>query len=191
MKETGIIFSTDMVRAILDDRKTQTRRVIKPTKQTEWLLCSDWDDSYIKDPGNFLLEHCPYGQVGDKLYCRETWAVDKLWDDTKPSVINSYASVWFRTEYRGDWVGKTRPSIFMPKWAAHIWLEITEVRVEKLVWISEGDAMREGVCTDPKQWDACFTDAFLRLWDSLNAKRGYGWETNCWVWVLSFKVINK
>ena len=75
MKERPIIFSSESVRAILELRKTQTRRVVKPNKKTEWLLCHDWVDEYIKDPDNYLVEECPYGKPGDTLWVREKWRI--------------------------------------------------------------------------------------------------------------------
>jgi len=152
--------------------------------------------------------HCPYGQVGDRLWVRETWATERRLDKYSPSEIGEAGDValWFRaTEIpsvsleRGKWC----PSIHMPRWASRITLEITEIRVERLQEIGGGDVDREGVIYDDlwgkfsiPDWDA-FAEvqekvavrAFAKLWDSLNAKRGYGWETNPWVWVISFELL--
>lgn len=119
-----IIFNTEEVKAILDGRKTMTRRAIKTTKETEWLLESDWDDSYIKDPDNELITHCPFGQAGNKLWVKETFC-----EHTTGGVI--YKADEEPTE--GLYSYHTwRPSIHMPRWASRITLEITEVRVERL-----------------------------------------------------------
>lgn len=75
MKERPIIFSSEMVQAILEGRKTQTRRVIKVTKKTEWLLTYNWTDEYIKNPDNYLVDDCPYGAIGDRLWVREKWRI--------------------------------------------------------------------------------------------------------------------
>ena len=196
MKEHPIIFSTDMVKAILDGRKTQTRRAIKPTKQTEWLLCGGWADDYIKDPGNYLVQHCPYGQVGDRLWVRETWQdYCPLWSGawcghgTKEGIIKEHQPVykadkpelWLRNEQPPL---KWRPSIHMPRWASRINLEITEIRAERLQEIRYLGIFLEGI---PEQggFEKNFK-AFKRLWDSLNAKK-YPWSSNPWVWVISFK----
>jgi hypothetical protein len=85
MKERPIIFSNEMVQAILDGRKTQTRRVIKTTKKTEWLLTYNWTDEYIKNPDNYLVDDCPYGAIGDRLWVREKWRIVGFGED--PFVI--------------------------------------------------------------------------------------------------------
>ena len=80
------------------------------------------------------------------------------------------------------------PSIFMPRWASRITLEIVSVRVERLQNISEADAFAEGISGG--DWLGDPVGEFAKLWNSINLKRGYGWETNCWVWVLEFKRID-
>ncbi len=173
-----IIFNTDMVRAILDGRKTQTRRVIPRDVVTKNAIAS------IIRGGELGFTKCPYGQVGSKLWVRETWVptfqgLDCLYkaDETgKPSLFP--VSGW-------------KPSIHMPRWASRITLEITEVRVERLQEISEEDAIAEGIPpfapNGKVQSSTIPCKHFSTLWDSLNAKRGYGWETNPWVWVISFR----
>ena len=170
MKERPIIFNTEMVKAILEGRKTQTRRVIKP------------------QPSGIILvwEHCPYGQVGDRLWVRETWNAGH--DGQSLPVFKAGLSADLTKELEADelWSG-WKPSIHMPRWASRITLEITEIRVERLQEITEEDAKAEGCVKQIK--DGLIFDSAIHeyswLWDSLNAK--YPWESNPWVWVISFK----
>jgi len=78
MKEKPILYNGEMVRAVLEGRKTQTRRIIKPISQDKWLFDGSWSDKYVKNPGNFVVEHCPYGKVGDRLWVRETWKISSF-----------------------------------------------------------------------------------------------------------------
>ena len=214
MKEHPIIFSTPMVKAILDDRKTQTRRVIKPQPD----LGLDPFDSYSrinigryhptmvdKDgqeyPGDEIFGaytddgewgwKCPYGQVGDRLWVRETF----LYRTPNSIIYKADGSEKFIT---GEYIEKfaninderllCSPSIFMPRWASRITLEITEIRAERLQDISDGDAIAEG-CTDKNPIGNLVLEPryiFKQLWDSINGKK-YPWDSNCWVWVISFK----
>lgn len=179
MKERPILFSGEMVRAILDGRKTQTRRVVKQRGD-----CSG------------SVEQCPYGQPGERLWVRETWATEGT-DET------STLPLQFKAD-RSDWpkCSKWRPSIHMPRWASRITLEIESVRVERLQKITEEDAKAEGTRDDALVHYYCEegTDddpignhrcnwryAFSRLWESINAKRGFGWDANPWVWVITFR----
>jgi len=124
---------------------------------------------------------CPYGQVGDRLWVRETWHVGL----SSHGVCPGYKA---DMKYRcGESMPqlfplKWKPSIHMPRWASRILLEITEVRVERLQEITGEDAKAEGA----EPYGYYFIGGFKELWDSLNAKRGYGWETNPWVWVITF-----
>lgn len=200
-KERPILFNGEMIRALLDGRKTQTRRVIKP--QPGKLTFFDWPASKEKPwpvlPGG-KLQPCPYGVPGDRLWVRETHGI--AYQDGKQ--IYEYKASWY------DWDAeratrngmKWKPSIHMPRSACRIILEVTDVRVERVQDISEEDAKAEGVkWTDGAipglpgpdnipQWGyPCFPHrkAFERLWDSINKKRGYGWEVNPWIWVVEFK----
>ncbi len=188
-----IIFSTPMVRAILDGRKTQTRRVIKPNiieKGTNWF----WNP-------NENVNLAPY-KPGDVLWVRETWA-------TVSSGIIEYRAK-YKEPYTGsteiDHIGKKitwRPSIHMPREAARIFLKVTNVRVERVQDITEEDARSEGV-KDPYEYQSpeyyeqpslrgfeINKSAFAGCWDSIYSKRGYGWDTNPWVWVVKFERISK
>jgi len=211
MKERPILFSGPMVRAILDGRKTQTRRVVRPKKYKYEMAVDDWmndrrtfadgtdpndrylhipclsaDDEGMKDDGVVRREYCPYGQPGDRLWVRETHfqTVDNEHHE-RPSV--SYAEEESKL-YPGHW--RKVPSIFMPRWASRITLEITAVRVERVKEISQSDAEAEGIpgCRDHLK-NVHAVEWFKSLWDSINAKRGFSWESNPWVWVVEFKRI--
>jgi len=179
-----ILFNSEMVRAILDGRKTQTRRIVKP--QPEEILQGDWS------------ELCPYGKVGDRLWVRETFKYMNL-EHTK---VGYKASI-DETCNDGAFIrlGNWRPSIHMPKWAARIFLEITNIRVERVQDITSHDCIAEGlpvpmVCDATEYRDQThlnlnksherIKEYFQKLWDSINKKRGYGWEDNPWVWVIEF-----
>lgn len=185
MKERPILFSARLVRAILDGTKTQTRRVIKP----EWSRCLD-----LEDPEDVVkaLARCPYGVAGDELWVRETWAQGNLLSDGAPSCRIAYRA----TMTCGGW-GKWRPSIFMPRWASRIQLSVTDHRIERLQDISDLDVKAEGVDCAGKSIDrtnltrARGYDDFRPLWDSINAKRGFGWADNPWVWVVEFTHLTK
>jgi len=189
MKERPIIFSTDMVRAILDGRrKTQTRRVIKPQPPI-WAeggainQFGSWDFG-----GRTATRHqiscgypCPYGQVGDGLWVRETFAVRT---DGVGQIL--YKAAYTESEFGVRW----KPSIHMSRKDSRILLEITGVRVARLQEITKSDQRAEGVGL-PSTWDVNGRKMtrFGTLWDFRNAKRGYGWGTNCWVWIISFKEV--
>jgi hypothetical protein len=203
MAEHPIIFSTDMVKAILEGRKTMTRRVIKPQPHIPILAHS----VAIAELSRDLLKRCPYGQVSDRLWVRETWATNDFFTGISSNDLKElyYEQKGVQLFYRADcdpWHTKHgftvrwRPSIFMPRWASRITLEITELRVERLQEITDRDCEREGLdnpcgyyCDEAVgHVDHQGTiNNFAKLWDKLNAKRGYGWDTNPWVWVISFK----
>lgn len=180
MKERPIIFSTEMVRAILNDRKTQTRRVIKPQPLSL--------NPYLR--GNASIEidigqkhkpqwiKCPYGQPGDRLWVRESWHIDE--DDPQ----NPYYKA---EEKHPEIFPKWNSPIHMPRWASRITLEITKVRVERLQEISEYNALKEG-CQSELMFSA--RTNFIGLWNSLH-KKEYRWEDNPWVWVVSFKRVKE
>lgn len=202
MKERPILFSGEMVRAILDGRKTMTRRVMKrqPHGAGEWVLRGEnW---LFPDVCPYITIKCPYGQPGDRLWVRETWASLDGVDHLSPKDIELLCrdagyktgpcgDLWYQADnsYRqwGDdkqTKGKWRPSIHMPRWASRINLEITDVCVERLQDISEEDARSEGI-NNPL--GSLALNIFPSLWDSINLKRGYGWDSNPWVWVVEFK----
>ena len=190
MKETGLIFKAPMVRAILEGRKTQTRRVAKPVKHP--------DLGNLYTPGALLREHepqhvinraCPYGQPGDRIYVRETFSQHPEWGQLAFRADGEEfedADGWL-------WEPKWKPAIHMPKELARIWLEITGVRVERLQDISEADALAEGARFELASIDsvrigatASFLSGFRNIWEST----GGDWDANPWVWVIDFKVLS-
>jgi hypothetical protein len=211
MKERPILFSGEMVRAILAGRKTQTRRVIKPQPE---LRTGVWGGPYLASTKkNHKVgsgdQSCPYGEPGARLWVRETWRTVKTYDHLKPSDIpmgdaGRWPVVWTKTsflysDYIEKYVGKWRRSIFMPRWASRITLEVTDVRVERVQSITRNDAKAEGVSNRWHWGPDRDPNLFLRgtlnpyvanfsvLWDSINSKRGYGWDVNPWVWVVVFQ----
>ncbi len=207
--ERPIIMSAGSMRAILDGRKTQTRRVIKPQPEFVWgqgIRNSDPEHyaAHVRFPGGSSGPDpwitCPYGLPGDHLWVRETWGA--VWPDEYPVPL-SECRIEYRadlpdgcTDQPGEWPAedargdpeapKWRPSIFMPRWASRITLAIVGVRVKRLQDISGTDACAEGITpVDPGGPVRQFAD----LWDALNAKRGHGWDVNPWVWVIEFRRI--
>lgn len=139
---------------------------------------------------------CPYGVPGDRLWVRETWGLhpdvdEQLKEDhCAPASIDldDAQHVGYRADQSGAWaVKKWRPSIFMPRWASRITLEVVNVRVERVQEITDTGGMREGWKCDPNNLDYLPRQWFRDLWDSINANRGYSWESNPWVWVIEFR----
>lgn len=212
MKERPILFSGPMVKAILDGRKTQTRRVIfitdpigkkhpitSPKESFEDF--GDGDFAYYSTGGMSGPYYCPHGSTGDRLWVRETWGVHVAWDDVKPIEIEAplgLNSIWYAADGpKLAITGKTRSSIHMPRWASRITLEITNVRVERIQLISENDARSEGIFHNHCGWyipgnartgAPTAKECFRQLWDSINGKK-YPLESNPWVWVIEFKRI--
>ena len=200
MKERPILFSGEMVRAILAEQKTQTRRVMKP-QPVNLVDAIQW-------------KKCPHGIPGDRLWVRETWAAPGYLDHRKPSDIEDWNPILYRAdgfiarqfEVGWSWLafmfGRWRPSIFMPRWASRIMLEIVNVRVERVREITEEDAREEGIIIPDYMAGTVrlphggapvlrtsYGSRFADLWDRINAKPGYGWDTNPWVWVIEFRVM--
>ncbi|WFA62457.1 hypothetical protein [Klebsiella pneumoniae] len=204
MKERGMIFNAEMVRALLDGRKTQTRRIIKDCTVgrdpiSKFIkIGKKFIGCYPEDVPELIRECCPYGVPGDRIWVRETWAEAgasapdlKLYRANYPEHVPSiYENVPPAEEIR--WT----PSIHMPRTASRILLEITNVRVERLNSMHDVDAMREGIqnlttCSHsdfgiPGVVNAQHpVRAFQLLWESI-----YGtdsWHANPWVWVIDFK----
>lgn len=185
MAEKPILFNGEMVRAVLAGKKTQTRRIIKPQPDEDGLsklVHGPWTDT------SGVRYKCPYGIPGDLLYVRERHTLTNHGDpvyaaDCRDSKGYHWSSI------ASDPTGvKWRPSIHHKREHCRILLEVVSVRVERVNHISEDDAMCEGI---PKaEWGDSEITAFARLWDSINKKRGHGWETNPWVWVVEFKMLN-
>ena len=190
MKEHPILFSTPMVQAILEGRKTQTRRVIKAKGLSLNPLSHDYATSgkyvngsaiFIGDRGISNPVKCPYGQVGDKLWVRETWHPFKNSDTYKKSKDKCLYKVDGQLTLL-----KWKPSIFMPRWASRITLEITDIRVQRLWEITDEDAKAEGIgATEPLVFNDSYKDSYAWLWDKINKK--HVWILNEFVWVISFK----
>lgn len=219
MSEKPILFSTSMVRAILDGRKTMTRRVVKPQPDEKYSYChgictSSTDNKNVGcigfGPSEVLVKQFikPPWQPGDLLYVQETWKISSFSDKTHALAIRFKAGgakeAWFDSAERYEKFKKFyfkkgwQSPYFMPKAAARIWLTVTDVRVERLQEIAEEDARAEGIKTlfeHESRYDGTIHSAitvnhmlqFRELWDSLNAKRGYDWVSNPWVWVISFE----
>ena len=205
-----ILFNGDMVRAILEGRKTVTRRVIKDTDDSMYAgLCGLGPGLFDKKTGLRVKE--PYYRLGDILYVRETWGIANLdYDDKKVFIIyragneqengicvtlpnEKFEKIYESMAETGpDW----HPSIHMPKEAARIWLKVTDVRVERLQKITLDQIEKEGVKTEhPHVLNGQEQQyVFSQLWDStvdkLNIDR-YGWTANPWVWVIEFERCGK
>ena len=201
MKERPILFSAQMVRAILDGRKTQTRRIVnKPIpvghKFHGWIIestdkkrdgCAAWsigDDALAYD---LIVAKCPYGKPGDRLWVRETFL-----QDTEGFIYRADGDFEGNAKILGGW----RPSIHMPRSASRILLEITGVRVERLQDISECDAKAEGsyVCDyfgrrllDQSSNQGCYKWGYRSIWESLNGSGS--WHLNPFVWVVEFRTL--
>ncbi|EPG4763184.1 TPA: morphogenetic protein [Klebsiella pneumoniae] len=185
MKERGMIFNGEMVRAILDGRKTQTRRPVKFPVHDKNLGCELAGNELAGElsAGNYL--NSAFGKPGDRIWVRETWAEAgasapdiKLYRANYPEHVPSiYENVPPAEEIR--WT----PSIHMPRTASRIQLEITDVRVERLRSMSQDDARAEGVIAASGPMEAGL--AFRELWDSIYGEES--WKANPWVWVIEFK----
>ena len=227
IRERPILFSGAMVRAILEGRKTMTRRVVKPQPHAG-VDAVKWQDVIItgcntQDKSGFAMMRggvieseairCPYGTPGDRLWVRETfwhrevfhadYLLDYRYCATEPTPPGSVDPNDYET-LDGYW--RKMPSIFMPRDASRITLEITGVRVERLHDISTTDVWAEGISQDeyddwheqaaavapaessieaPRDW-------YGRLWDRINSKRpGCSWDANPWVWVVEFMRVEK
>ena len=236
MIEKPILFNGEMVRAVLDGRKTQTRRVIKPSGNHEIeeiyssrpnanvFMCGCDCDECRRDHTHSFCLRSPYGSIGDQLWVRETFAIECNADlqdvYTEPenpvgpvkNIVDGEIEYFECPRYRAsepdtilgdDGIMRWKPSIFMPRWASRIQLEVTDVRVERVQDITEEGARAEGVdggclgcgnsslnkscgCDDP---NPDFRDSFIHLWQSINEKRGFGWLSDAFVWVVKFEVV--
>lgn len=201
MRVLPILFNTEMVRAILEGRKSCTRRMVKPQPDEKHIYPLGYvtDSTEKKDVGCFGFGIDEYGgsvqyakppyQPGDILYVRETWGY--------PISLNSDKQYVFRADKISESGFKNdshiwNPSIHMPKEAARIWLRVTNVRVERLQDIGYMDCIHEG--TPYKQIERDIIKGFLNLWDSTIKKSDldrYGWYANPFVWVIEFERCEK
>lgn len=194
-----ILFNTEMVRAIMDGRKTVTRRVIKIQPEKElWYSLSGYGHGkwYEKDniSGKLWTPPC---HTGDILYVRETWSDHYVPDeDGKPNLEYCYKAdgIDIKGECLPGESNRWYPSIHMPKKAARIFLKVKYVRVERLQDITEDQAEREGVyiCDGVYRGYTNGIEMFAELWNSTIKKFDidrYGWDSNPWVWVIEFERI--
>lgn len=188
MRERPILFNGAMVRAILEGRKTVTRRALIKSSQPDTIFPSDFSASEAMVElnstrfGTTWWKACPFGKPGDRLWVRETWANGTTRAMYRAGCNESY------TPPDGQW----RPSIHMPRWACRLLLEVTDVRVERLQAITYEQAVAEGVHRDQRMWYATYEggqafqypeQAFAQLW----RQTGGDWDANPWVWVVEFK----
>lgn len=196
VKERPILFSAPMVRAILEGRKTQTRRIVKP--QPTRPVANMGMGYFSEEPNNLRAPYlkCPYGEPGERLWVRETWAG-----------VKQLGGIWVREKFHyraseGDnELIKWKPSIHMPRVACRIILEITNIRVERLQDISDKDAAEEGLFLEPvvagttpmwrynssSDWYSHTKNCFKGLWQSINGEGS--WDANPFVWVVDFKQV--
>lgn len=211
MMTRPLLFSGPMVRAILDGRKTETRRPLKvqpreilpprlrpgrsPSDIRVWFALTERGRTPLENRGKAF--RCSYGEIGDRLWVRETWGLvnhggyavdpstlcyraDGEQRLVKPDELLAYNEGRDRPVLpREGW----RPSIHMPRWVSRLTIELTAVRVERLQKITLAGARAEGVS------EAVSVGKFRQLWDGLNQARGFGWDENPWVWVLTFKKV--
>jgi hypothetical protein len=205
VKERPILFSGPMVRAILEGRKTQTRRVVKPQPKGFWdepnkCIAGGILQAIVHDPNaqnvgkvSDAYIRCPYGVPGDRLWVREALHLDldRGWQyaDTSPMQIpaESYdeAEQWMSNKR-----GASCPSIHMPRWASRLTLEVVSVRVERADDITDADAWTEGFAESSDSAGGCHErttarENFLHTFYDLNERAPRG--TNPWVWVVEFK----
>lgn len=201
MAERPILFSAPMVRAILAGTKTQTRRALRTQPPPRTGQVSTWHHPDQRpmffawvglDDGGAEISACPpapcpYGQPGDLLWVRETWR-ERVPDQNGRTL-----------DYRADHTSEDpcdvpwRPSIFMPRWASRITLEVTGVRVDRLQSISEADALAEGSREWAAEQDTPARDIpggetrliYRQLWEQINGPAS--WDANPWVWIIDFK----
>lgn len=197
MADKGIIFSAPMVRALLDGRKTQTRRLLNP--QPEFVTGRgrriyrdvDWRKTWREDCDDDL----PYSH-GDRLYVREAWSHtgQGVWTIQAARIVGR-SGVIYRAD--GDVPGaKYWPSIHLPREFSRLWLAVTDVRVQRVQDISEADALAEGIQPSPGGWwsgadgqaAANPQAAFALLWNSLHTKHGETWDDNPWIVAVTFDV---
>ncbi|WAH51932.1 hypothetical protein LMA04_17820 [Pseudescherichia vulneris] len=220
MKERGMIFNAPMVRAILDGRKTQTRRLYNWKRQPAMEMAERddgtlWPWAEDCENGGDIWFQCPFGQPGDRIWVRETWAMlgnedrcpidwnDNIVKDGGHDAARIYRASCTQGDYGlwqipddADWKphtdsmqydGTWRPSIHMPRWASRITLEIADVRVERLNSISEADARSEGITPAAGGVEKGWEHRFnfRELWMSIYGEES--WQANPWVWVIEFR----
>jgi len=217
MKERPIIMNAESVRAIQTGTKTQTRRVMRIQPPGEnWQLATllfttgsnkNVDKhQWVKMDGDSIIDEderlfrCSYGYVGDQLWLREPWRLVGCGEGV-PSTIEYRDGTRLEEPHSSDYYDwgeggyptRWRSPRFMPYWASRITLEITDIRVARLQDISEEDAIAEGADISMSVTGLIFgthRGEYSRLWDLSNEKRGHGWDTNPWVWIINFQPIS-
>lgn len=211
MREHGILFSPPMVRAILADAKTVTRRVVEPRPVAPRGIYDAPGADTVVEPyraegyepklysfnwkmtrlggiaapfsdGTTSVWKCPYGDPGDLLWVREAWSISDA--ATKAWETTPVAEVVYSStsEVPAGW--RRRHARFMPRCYARLLLEVTDVRVERLCSLDDADAIREGI---PAEGDVRPFARFAALWDSINGDAP--WSSDPWVWRIEFKVV--
>ncbi len=222
-RNRGWIAHAHEVRAILDSRQSQFRRVFKPQPGPFQYLDYDegrgwhfWHDVVTYEPGSLVMGadqeygdeiKCPFGKPGDRLWLREKWAMDQVYDRRHPRYGNDLFTRWYAADDSragptncNDQRGKWRSSVTMPCWASRLTLEVADVRVEQIQDISEEDIKAMGITPimvdsgGVQPWGAAidvadYCEPFIESWESVNAKRGFGWDVNPFVWCVSFERI--
>lgn len=196
--EKPILFNTEMVQAIIEGRKTQTRRIVKIPDGFEFVTADKDKNVFLE---HILCVQCykqlkPPCKIGDTLWVRETWCRLQMLDGNE-NWIEGTERYYYRA---GDWPECNmflkddgsysenvpwRPSIHMPRDAARIFLKVTNVRIERLQDITEEGAIKEGFNEVPELFTA--KDLFESEWNSIYSKRDYPWAYNPWVWVIEFE----
>jgi len=205
VKARPILFSAPMVRALIDGRKTQTRRILKPQPID---ISGSSIDHYSREGFDAIARHCKHGKPGDFLWARETTCIaPKRFADPDDSCVPDYDNDLRYVSYKADghsedamrdYKLKWTPSIHVPRWASRLMLRIISVRVERLNDISHEDAIAEGIQVDECghairphdsiNWGGA-ASAFAELWESINGADS--WKLNPWIWVIEFEVIQK
>lgn len=210
MTDRPILFSAPMVRALLDGTKTQTRRLL-PNPEYYGCPTGDCPHDTQAQCNQAMIENTADDlrfAIGDRLWVKETWRAGECWDHKKPSLIPARVPVGYLAASRADGPnGKTRVSIFMPRWASRLTLTVTDVRVQRLKEISEDDAKAEGIlvgpplssmpeskgdiyhngATDPIDgWTRSPVEAYRDLWEHINGPDT--WDANPWIVAVSFDV---
>lgn len=205
-KERPILFSGEMVRAILEGRKTQTRRIVKHIPSLGWPenWCHRAKTYRLKQLIGDYRRFCGSRQPGDGLWVREKWRTVACLDYLPPRLLGTRSPVQYAdmSTVRGDQVtkysmyGKWRSSIHMPRWASRITLEIVNVRVERLQDISEEDAkaagsemeLQETLPNQAGDDDPWYTGGFINTWNYIHGPGS--WDANPWVWVIEFRRVD-
>lgn len=210
MKERPILFSAPMVLALLEGKKTQTRRIVKPPKRYTNTIedtirkANTWEP--YKDSLGWRMSAgkyncwsdpfpCPHGVVGDHLWVREAWQPTGVGKElgTQIHYQADGAAIWHKGYHLSSLPQKWRSSIHMFRWASRITLEITEVRVQRLQSISADDAIAEGIQKRSRKaafpWHVYAAEDFGILWNKINGEGA--WESNPWVWAITFQRLEK